>query len=222
MVLGGHWRSCLRELRGQPGAGPGSILGSFPNRASGGFTLIELIVVMIIIGVIAGMTIPRMFGSSARAALAEAENVQRLLTIAAERDAYGSEPLALEYSEADQTLTILARRDSSAGSGQGQWMPDRVLLPVFLSKVRVAGAWEGGRALPRKSWRVVFSKLELRPLLSIQLESLSTDSRGAKPTWQITLSPEASTATRELGVGRLVPDSRVIDLDLTGKGDKSW
>jgi len=213
----------VREPRGQSGAGPGSGIGSLPNRGGGGFTLIELIVVMIIIGVIAGVTIPRMFGSSARAAQAEAENVQRLLTIAAERDAYGNEPLAIEYSEADQALTILTRRDSAAGDGQAQWVPDRVLLPVFLSRVRVSGAWEGGRTLPKKSWRVVFNKLEQRPLISIQLESLASDSGSAKPTWQLTLSPEASSATRDLGVGQVAPaDSRVIDLDLSGKGDKTW
>lgn len=213
----------MREPRGQSGAGAGSRIGSLPRSSGGGFTLIELIVVMIIIGVIAGVTIPRMFGSTARAAQAEAENVQRLLTIAAERDAYGNEPLAVEYSEADQSLTILSRRDSAAGVGQAQWMPDRVLLPVFLSKVRISGAWEGGRALPRNSWRVVFSKLEQRPLISIQLESLVSDSGNPKPVWQVTLTPEASNATRDSGSGNLAPaDGRVIDLDLTGKGDKTW
>lgn len=200
------------------------------------FTLVEIIVVIIILGVMAGLILPHAFGNSGRRVEVEARTVQHLLSMAAERDTLSIEPQAIEYDDAASELRLLVRRTGAAftsGSGKpssDDWHPDPMSLPVVFTSARLAQAWSDGRPLPRSRWRVIFSQDQARPNLVLQIEprdaasdGRSDDSGGA---WQVTLAPEATAAARtavQRGQGlSAFAGSRSIDLDAAGKGEKPW
>ncbi len=206
-----------------------------------GFTLVELIVVVVILGIMAGVTLPRVFGNTSRQVDVECQTVQRLLSIAAERETLASEPVAIEYTESSATLRLLVRRRGAAfvssrnaggtGRAEDDWTPDRLVLPVTLVNTTLAGAWADGRALPRQGWRVVLSQSEPRPRVAMLVESKSIKTEGARdsgsrPAWQVTLGPDDAAAARtsvRAGLGGVpVAASRSIDLDQAGKGQESW
>src|SRR5215510_3248159 len=83
--------------------------GSAPIGVRPAFTLIEMIVVIIIVGVLAGVLLPQALSNTGRRAETEAQNVQRLISIAAERESLSPEPVAVEYDETSATLRILVR-----------------------------------------------------------------------------------------------------------------
>lgn len=200
------------------------------------FTLIEIIVVLVILGVMAGLILPHALGNNGRRVEAEARAAQHLLSMAAERDTLSLEPQAIEYDDTASQLRLLVRRTGAAFGAPArpaepeQWRPDPMSLPVVFTTGRLAQAWSDGRPLPRSRWRVIFSQDQARPSLALQIEPRDSadDSGGNSPraAWQVSLSPEASSATRTPveGGGGLAPSagSRSIDLDATGRGDKPW
>jgi prepilin-type N-terminal cleavage/methylation domain-containing protein len=199
------------------------------------FTLVEIIVVIIILGVMAGLILPHAIGTSARQVDVEARAAQHLLSIAAERDTLSVEPQALEYDDATSELRLLVRRIGSAsaavqgesGEGADAWRADPLLLPAVFTSGRLTQAWADGRPLPRGRWRVMFTQDQVRPAIVLQVEPRAGAASGAKATaWQVALPAEASAATRvAVSPGQAFAaagESRSIDLDASGKGEKPW
>jgi prepilin-type N-terminal cleavage/methylation domain-containing protein len=201
-----------------------------------GFTLVELIVVIIILGVMAGMIVPRTLNVGARQTDVEARSAQQLLTVAAERDTLSVEPQAIEYDEASNELRLLVRRAGTAvtlsrNDSADAWRPDPLLLPVVFTSSRLTQAWADGRPLPRNQWRVVFSPSQPRPSIVLQIERRSDRSEARSSSepgsaWQVGLAPDAPSASRSpvqsgQGFASLV-NSRSIDLDAAGRGEKPW
>lgn len=198
------------------------------------FTLIELIVVIVILAVLAGAIAPSLLRSAERQVELEAQAAQRLLSIAAERDALSTEPLAIEYDDAAGELRLLVRRTDSTSlagaSGGADWRPDPLALTVVFANAKLGRALADGRPLPRQRWRVAFSQVETRPALALEIEPKSarqSSGRNNAPAggWQVLLPPDASAASRVGSGGSRGPalaSDRSIDLDLAGKGQKPW
>jgi prepilin-type N-terminal cleavage/methylation domain-containing protein len=208
----------------------GSRVGVAPRP---GFTLVELIVVIIILAVMAGVIVPRTLNVGSRQADVEARAAQQLLTLAAERDTLSVEPQAIEYDDASGELRLLVRRAGTVttlgrNDSADAWRPDPLLLPVVFTSSRLAQAWADGRPLPGSQWRVVFSPSQPRPSLTLQVEHSSDRSRSSEPgtAWQLVLAPDAAAATRlpvQAGQGfASLASARSIDLDAVGKGEKPW
>ena len=125
------------------------------RRARGGFTLIELIVVMVMLGVLAGLVLPRALGGSWRAAQAEASQV-RVLVESALRRARGSTADGLR-------VVFEPGRDGGRGGGvggggggefrvevldaDGAWVGDLLMPAIRLERAAVVSARLGGVAL---------------------------------------------------------------------------
>ncbi|MCC6321650.1 MAG: prepilin-type N-terminal cleavage/methylation domain-containing protein [Phycisphaerales bacterium] len=205
----------------------------------GAFTLVEMVVVIIILGVLAGVTLPRLFGNESRRLDVETQTVQRMLSIVAERGSLIPEPVAIDFDGETSTFRIMARRKGAAfvakragvdAQPAQDWATDSLVEPVTLARTRLANAWIDGRPLPKRAWRVVFNPGEQRPALVLQIEAISggiaPGGGDSKPVWQIALGSDDAAATRTAisaaRSGAPLATSRAIDLDATGKGDKAW
>lgn len=155
------------------------------------FTLVELIVVLIILAVVAGVALPRVTGNAERRSETEARAVHALLATVAEQHAFigastdggedpeddlgaGPVPRALEYRVVDGRAEMRAVHAGASGvrragaSPDTQWTPERLVEPVTLEQLRVA--------------RLVIDGQE------IALGSSFGGAEGTQP-WQIRFSP---------------------------------
>lgn len=187
----------------------------------GAFTLIELICVIVILSVIAGMIVPRILNTRARAAENESREVQRLLNVAGEKAALWSLPVAINY--ADGKLELWTRRADAAtadGVAAARWIVDPGAESITLANTRIRLATIDTVALPNSKWRIEFAPGQPRPAVGIALDSVANAAAG----WQLALDPEASGASRTptgtSNGGAAV--ARSIDLDDAGKGTAPW
>lgn len=201
-------------------AGPSHLdVRSRPGQARRGFTLIELVVVVLLLAIVTGLIAPRLLDLSRRRADETARSVRNLLSIAAYRDAVGLQRLSLDYSQTDRTLSLLTLRAPPEG-GTASWQPDALIPPVMLDGVRVRSATLDGAALDLASWRVEFPRHQPRGAVEIVLQSeTETSGSGAPRLFVVSLLPSASEATIDAGAGTTPTP---IDLDATGMGASTW
>lgn len=197
------------------------------------FTLVEMIVVIVLIGILAGMVVPRTLSTADRRFDAEARGVERLLTIAGERVGVAGEPVALEFetlSESESRLSLAVLRDRTGQAGGAEWRPDPLVEPAVLVASRVGEARAGGVALPQARWRLVLSPADPRQDITLRLVTRGAGgvglASGTEYATEVLLPASGVRAMRAVpgragaavGVGAGVP----IDLDEIGKGTKPW
>lgn len=134
-----------------------------------GFTMVEIIVVIVIIVALAGVILPRMIGGADRALRIEAENVRQLLSTLGQRGVLGSQSAALQYDPKSQELSLWTKPheltggmdpSESGSSGAGatttkstddsigtQWKLMPLVRPVRLSSAEVGAIIIDGRPL---------------------------------------------------------------------------
>lgn len=223
----------LRDLRGEK-----------PSRF--GFTLVELIVVIVLLSVVAGLAAPRLLSTGARRAEANMREVADLLGVAARRDAssggQASETQRLVFDAEKRTLALQVRRARTNARGEmedaGVWRPDPLASAVNLEHVRIARGVIDGVAADDRGWTLDFVPGQVRATVELVVESGSGGPGGprrASPSgrrWNILLLPYASSAEiAELGETAAVvggaggggPSAlRSVDLDALGVGDRAW
>jgi prepilin-type N-terminal cleavage/methylation domain-containing protein len=199
------------------------------------FTLMEAIVVMVIIGILAGVMMPRVLSMGQRQAEQEAKLVRGLLTVAADKASVMHQSVAVDYAEATTgdngrgaRLTIWVQKEDpkvgsdATGAARVKWEQDRMSEVVEFSRLRVAQAMQDGGVLSGGKWRVAFAPGRPRPSLELKLEPIA--SRDG-PTWTVTLKPDDTSATLVAGnEAKAAPagSSRTVDLDDSGQGDSKW
>ena len=191
--------------------------------AAGGFTLLELILVILLLALFASVTAPRLVGTQSRRADMEAESVRSLLTTVAHRAATTTEPLALVYDAESATLSAEVRRLRDTASARGQelsWRADALIAPVKLSLTELREAMTATAPLGRRSWRLELPTAEPRPALRLVLGGRADLS---ERVWTIDLPEGAPAAARREGTGSAGPMmTGAVDLDALGQGNQAW
>ncbi|MCA9309954.1 MAG: prepilin-type N-terminal cleavage/methylation domain-containing protein [Phycisphaerales bacterium] len=187
------------------------------NRIRRGFTLLELIVVIIMMAVVAGLVVPRLGGSERRRQDVTVQRVADLLSIAAYRDAIGGRHVGVRFDDETATLTLMVRE-----LGERDWRPDPVTPAVDLGTLEIAelGVGTGTVRGSREPWWITFPQGEARPDVAMKL----TPTRDQRSTleWVVRL-PSFATAASVQRPGEPVPvGADAIDLDAAGLEDVAW
>src|SRR4051812_37381853 len=180
-----------------------------------GFTMIEVIVVVVILAVLAGAMAPRLLSMTGREVRASAQAAGDLFSVAARRDVLTSQRVAVDY-DADHSRIRLMTLAPSATSTAPEWHEDVLMPAVNLGNTQVLAASIDGVPMDPKLWRVEFPQGSRRPVVELTF----ANSKG-KDCWTVTLPSTSDTATVQAGEVRVQADSS-IDLDASGAGSVAW
>lgn len=195
--------------------------------------MIELIVVVVMLGVLGGLIVPRMMSTERRRAQARVEALAGMLTVVAQREALASHRMRLSYDEKRGTVRLDAlrvigaqgeRMGGRAVLGEADWRPDPLAPAVELAGVSLAEVRFDGRPADDRKWQVEFVPGVPRALIEMVVQM---DERGGRPgrVWLVELlpyAPEADVVT--VGAGGVTEGRRArsVDLDDLGRGEVEW
>ena len=188
------------------------------DAAQRGFSLVELVTVVVILAVLAGLVTPRLISSDDRRARAEAESAADLLSAAARRDLFTSQRIAVEYDSRDGRLRVLTRRPLDAGSfgsADERWLEDPLAPSVQFQDLSIEEVMAAGARLDARRFRIEFPPAGTRPEVVLVL----ADSRGSKWTARLGALHERAGITEGLGAAA---DTGWVDLDATGRREDPW
>jgi prepilin-type N-terminal cleavage/methylation domain-containing protein len=180
------------------------------------FTIIEVIVVVVIMGVLAAVTIPRIGGMAGRRVRATAEAVADLLATAARRESLTSQQSVVTYSKELHTISLRMLVPDAADSSVAVWQEDRLAPPIDLGESVVQAVEADGGAMDPGLWSFEFLPGVRRPGLAIVLSDL-----GNRERWRVELpSGAAQAVVSQAEYSGLLDQS--IDLDAAGAGSAAW
>lgn len=179
---------------------------------------------MIIIGILATLTVPRLMGTQGRQAEVEALGVKALLSQAAQQDAVTAATLSINYDAEKLELSVQMLADRE---GKRDWYPTPMIRPVRFASIQLADATADGQPQSPGAgggFRIVFAGAKPRPAISLLIRT-SSDMPGAPRAWQIDLLP-GQTVSMIRAVGAEAPlapaQSNAIDLDADGQRTQPW
>ncbi len=174
------------------------------------FTLVELIVTLVIVGLVLGLAVPRVATLAGRGVSAEADAVAGLLSNAAGRAAVGSQPLRVRA----ESKTVVVERRELVEQGRREswvWERDPFMPQVRLNKATVGSVYADGFAVRGTPWIV-----ELGAGSSVEIGLL-----GGNGPVSVALMPGALRAVVVEGERLIEPPGRV-DLDASGMESTPW
>ncbi len=174
------------------------------------FTLVELLVTLVIVGLILGLTVPRVATLTGRGVVAEADAVAGLLSNAAGRAAIASQPLRVR---ADAKTVEVERRvlESTGRSEYWVWRRDPFIPAVRLNRATVSGVYANGQPVRGAPWVA-----ELGSGTGVELSFA-----GADDVLSVSLMAGALRAVVVQGERLIEPPGRV-DLDASGMESSPW
>lgn len=192
-----------------------------PANRRGAFTLIEMIVVVVILTILAGVTTVRMGNTLPRRGKVTVQRVQNVLNVLAHRQVASQAPEALVYDAGKAELWVerfhfadQMGETPTTRSLEGQWRRDLLTPPVQFDKdIRLSSATFDGQ-IEQGSFRLEVTPDALRPTIEIDIAyGAAVDTISLLPTEMraINLSDASSQA-------RLSPE----DLNALGAGDERW
>ncbi|MEO1131056.1 MAG: prepilin-type N-terminal cleavage/methylation domain-containing protein, partial [Planctomycetota bacterium] len=136
------------------------------------FTLIELIVVVVLLGVLAGLVAPRLLTTERRRAEATVTDLTSMLSVVARRDALGNSRMALEYDAERGTVKLdtLRVEGERFGTRQTAWRPDPLTPRVELEGIEITETRVDGYSTGEKWWRIEFAPGVPRPLIELVVQ----------------------------------------------------
>ncbi len=137
-----------------------------------GFTLIEMIVVIIVMAIMATLILPRLFGNDRRQFQNVADQVSDLLMMYAQRESLGTKPVGLwENTERRQLELMTLEVFDDSVELQSGWVSDRTVRPVSLpNDVSILDVQADGESVDLSEWPMQSPPGQLRPSLAIILE----------------------------------------------------
>jgi len=203
------------------------MLGLQRHAGARAFTLVELVVVVVLVGILAGLIVPRLVSTSGKQSENEAETLRLFLTQLAERASLSGELLAVDFDPAKQQLGPLAYRSTPAVSGAAEtvaWVKPGLVRPVTLAVTKLAGVSIDGRRLPPGTpWRFELGGSTMTPRGVLSL-SLAAETAGSE-SWQVDLLPGefiARKARIKSQADWRPSQSRSVDLDAQGRRADPW
>ena len=182
-----------------------------------GFTLLEMIVVVVILAILFSMSIPRFGGTQRRALQLASDQVADLLTMYAQRATLGQKPVAVAYDPDRRSIMLLVIDiDDDRPDQPADWQVDRLVTPVKLpDSVELLDARADGDPVDIALWPIANRPGKDRPTIEITL--LGRDR-------QVTVVlPSHAVAPRQVDPDRPEPALRMpIDLDATGRHREEW
>jgi len=192
-----------------------------PARRRGAFTLIEMIVVVVILTILAGVTTVRMGNTLPRRGKVTVQRVQNVLNTLAHRQVASQAPVALVYDARTAELWV-ERFDFADQMGEtpttrsleGRWRRDLLTSSVQFDKdIRLSAAMFDGQ-LEQGSFRLEVAPDMLRPTIEINIAYRSTvDIVSLLPSEMRSIDLSEASAQ-----ARLSPE----DLNAQGAGDERW
>jgi prepilin-type N-terminal cleavage/methylation domain-containing protein len=182
-----------------------------------GFTLIEVVIVVLIIALFAGIIIPRMTGMGKRVEGLTVDKVADLLSAFGYRDSIASGTTAIEYSESTGSLTLLTLRpDPDNPEDPSIWSRDMLAPIVTIPTTMTLRAYEDGKLLPDSNWSIITNTDGTRPKIEMELTGEATESSLVLDPWA-----QGPFVVDELNHEIvLLPDS--FDLDAAGQDQVPW
>jgi prepilin-type N-terminal cleavage/methylation domain-containing protein len=185
-----------------------------PPQNQKGFTLLEMIVVVIVIGIMAAAIIPRLSGSRDREFNLLVDQVADVVLMFAHRSSSSNQPSGLRYDPDLHRFELLAKFKEDEGH---YWDIDPLAVPIrfpeWLEENKVE-IFIDGELADTSQWPITVTPGESRPLVEVALGweeryaliSLSSHSIGPH-IW-----------LDGIGTEPLMP----IDLDAQGRGREEW
>jgi prepilin-type N-terminal cleavage/methylation domain-containing protein len=182
-----------------------------------GFTIIEVVIVVLVLAVLASVIIPRLGGVGRRTERLSIDRVSDLLAAFGYRDSLSSGSSAIEYNATDHSLTLLIlRKDPEQSENPEIWMRD-ILAPVTnLPRTIELTAFEDGARLPNGDWSLLTNMDGTRPKIEMEL-------LGENVHATVMLDPWAQTPTvidENTQNNAVLTDA--IDLDAVGQDKDPW
>jgi prepilin-type N-terminal cleavage/methylation domain-containing protein len=200
----------------------GAVLGATHQLGAGrrAFSLIEVVVVCVILGILAGVAVPRFINMDGRRAEANVREFAELVSSAAARDQLTGQAVALDYDASTRRLRLYVpdtRVDSRGNQVRsGDWIPDPLSRGVELEEATVVSATQDFAELDSVRWRLTFPRGEPRPRLVVILAQDGGDRR-----WAVVLTP-TGTRAQVMDPELATQDQDSVDLDATGKSTSAW
>ncbi|GMV25631.1 MAG: hypothetical protein AMXMBFR58_16620 [Phycisphaerae bacterium] len=193
---------------------------ALPRSGVRAFTLVELIVVLVILAIMAGVIAPRLASGASRAAESEVHKAAELISAAGRRDTLTSQQLAIDHD--GQSLRLMKlQMPSAADAARGvppEWVVDPLALPVEFENARIVSASADGAELNPERFHIEFRQAGQRPSVVIVLAQATGTS-----SWTVSLTPGAFRARITSGEDRFADmDITSVDLDLAGKAEEPW
>lgn len=171
-----------------------------------------MVVVLVIIGIIAAMVVPRMTGMERRNFQQKVDQVNDLLTVFAQRQQLQQNPVAIAYHVEQRWLTLeLLDRDPREPDSPGVWRIDPLLSPIEIPPEMSFVLRADGEEINIIDWPLTTTPVERRPHVTITL-------RDAEFSATIDLPPHAIVPrppTTDSSAGR-------EDLDDAGRSRERW
>jgi prepilin-type N-terminal cleavage/methylation domain-containing protein len=189
----------------------------YPRQTRTAFTLLEIIVVIMIMGVLASMVIPRLSGNQQREFTLTVEKVHDVVLMFAHRVSTSNQATALRYDPESKQFELLSKVKNLEIEGDFYWGIDPLAQPIKIPE------WLGdnpviisvdGEVTDTSQWPITTTPGETRPFIEV---SLFWDEHEAL----ISLPSHAMGPSIWFdGVGSepLMP----IDLDAEGRGREEW
>jgi prepilin-type N-terminal cleavage/methylation domain-containing protein len=185
------------------------------RRLSGGFTLLEIIVVTLIMGILATLIIPRFARQDERKADLFIRQVQDLLTMYAFRESMGVEQVGIWQNPINRTLDlVILKKDPELPDEPADWVIDPFTAPIAIpDDMAVTDARTDGQSLGAEDWMIVSVPGSSRPTIEIDINSPMLFTT-------VVLQPFAVTAGRLDDSG--YSNRAVYDLDAAGREREDW
>jgi prepilin-type N-terminal cleavage/methylation domain-containing protein len=192
----------------------------FRTGARSGFTLLEVLVVVILIALLASLTVPRLTGTSRRVFELTVEQASDMLTMFAQRESLGSHPIGLRYDSARNELQLVTLQgDPEARDEQPVWEVDRFVRPIELPEIidpQTLTLTVDGEFIDITDYPFAHMPGDLRPTIELSFASHDGDLHASLVLARHDLRPE------RLGRGDALAKRMPIDLDAAGRSREDW
>lgn len=185
-----------------------------PHNHRRAFTLLEMIVVIIVLGILSSMVVPRLSGNQGREFDLTVDRIADVVLMFAHRVSTSNKPTGLRYNTEAMQFELLQKFEDE---GERYWDLDPLALPVklptWLDQDSIA-IYIDGEQTDTTHWPITTTPGEARPLVEVVLQ---WEDRNAV----ITLPSHAigpAIWLDGMGITALAP----VDLDAEGRGREEW